>query len=82
MTKAQRLLSFLQSGATATPRQISGMFGIANPSATVAQLRKEGNCIYANPAKLKDGSAVTKYRLGTPTKSMVAHAAATGFFSA
>jgi hypothetical protein len=82
MTKAQRLLSFLSAGSTATPSQIKGMFGIANPSATVTQLRKEGHCIYANSAKLKNGTAVTKYRLGTPSKAMVAHAVATGFFSA
>jgi hypothetical protein len=82
MTKAQRLLSFLQSGATATPSQIKGMFKIANPSATVTQLRKEGNCIYANPTTLKDGRSVTKYRLGTPSKAMVAAAASAGYFSA
>lgn len=82
MTKAQRLLSFLQSGATATPNQISGMFGIANPSATVTQLRKEGNCIYATRAKLKDGRSVTKYLLGAPSKELVAYATETGFFSA
>lgn len=80
MTKAQRLLNFLESGATATPRQIQRMFGIANPSAAVYQLRTEGNCIYANPSKLRDGSKVTKYRLGTPSKSMVAQAAKFGFF--
>jgi hypothetical protein len=82
MTKANRLLAYLQSGATATPNQIKGMFKIANPSATVYQLRKEGNCIYGNPAKLKNGSAVTKYRLGTPSKAIVAAAAKAGVFSA
>jgi len=82
MTKAQRLLNFLESGATATPRQMKAMFGIANPSAVVYHLRNEGHCIYANPAKLKDGSKVTKYRLGTPSKAMVARAAQFGFFGA
>ena len=80
MTKAQRLLSYLQSGSTATPNQIRGMFGISNPSAAVYQLRTEGNCIYANPATLKDGRQVTKYRLGTPSKAMVAAAVTAGFF--
>jgi len=82
MTKAQRLLTFLQSGSTATPKQIKGMFGIANPSAVVHKLRNEGNCIYANPSKLKTGEAVTRYRLGTPSKAMVAQAAKFGFFGA
>ena len=81
MTKAQRLLAFLESGSTATSKQIKGMFGIANPSAVVSQLRSEGNCVYANATKLRDGTPVTKYRLGTPSKAMVARAAAAGFFS-
>jgi hypothetical protein len=80
MTKAQRLLNFLESGSTATPKQMQRMFGIANPSAMVYKLRTEGHCIYANPSKLKDGSAVTKYRLGTPSKALVAKAAYFGFF--
>jgi len=80
MTKTQRLLAFLESGATATPKQIQRMFGIANPSAVVYKLRTEGNCIYANPATLKDGRQVTKYRIGTPSKAMVAQAAKFGFF--
>lgn len=73
-------MTFLQSGSTATPKQIKGMFGIANPSAVVHKLRTEGNCIYANPATLKDGRQVTKYRLGTPSKAMIAQAAKFGFF--
>lgn len=80
MTKTQRLLAYLESGATATPKQMERMFGIANPSAMVYKLRTEGNCIYANPAKLKNGRQVTKYRLGTPSKAMVARAAQFGFF--
>jgi len=82
MTKAQRLLKFLEAGNTATPNQMKRMFGIANPSAMVYKLRTEGNCIYANPSKLKDGSPVTRYRLGTPSKAMVAQAAKVGFFGA
>ena len=82
MTKAQRLLNFLESGSTATPAQMQRMFGIANPSAMVYKLRSEGHCIYANPAKLKDGRSVTKYRIGTPSKALVAQAARFGFFGA
>lgn len=83
MTKKERLISFLQTGSAATPTQIRSMFGIANPSATVSELRKEGFCIYANTTKLSNGTTVTKYKVGTNlTKGIVAAAAAAGYFSA
>ena len=81
MTKVQRLLAFLESGSTATTKQIKGMFDIANPYAAVHQLRSEGHCVYANATTLRNGTPVTKYRLGTPSKALVARAAAAGFFS-
>jgi|688.fasta_scaffold80603_4 hypothetical protein len=83
MTKKERLLSFLQNGSAATPKQITSMFGIANPSATVSELRKEGFAIYANTTKLRNGTTVTKYKVGTNlTKGIVAAAAAAGYFAA
>ncbi len=83
MTKKERLLAFLQNGSAATPKQIKSMFGIANPSATVSELRKEGFAIYANTTKLRNGTTVTKYKVGTNlTKGIVAAAAAAGYFAA
>ena len=83
MTKKERLLAFLQNGSAATPKQITSMFGIANPSATVSELRKEGFAIYANTTKLRNGTTVTKYKVGTNlTKGIVAAAAAAGYFAA
>ncbi len=83
LSKKERLLSFLQNGSAATPKQIRSMFGIANPSATVSELRKEGFAIYANETKLSNGTTVTKYKIGTNlTKGIVAAAAAAGYFAA
>lgn len=83
MTKKERLISFLQTGSAVTPKQITSMFGIANPSATVSELRKEGFAIYANSTKLSNGTTVTKYKVGTNlTKGIVAAAAKAGYFSA
>ena len=81
ITKSKRLLDSLKFGAELTPRQIKAMFNIANPSAAVDALRKEGYCIYGNPTKLAGGTKTTKYRLGTPTRGMVAAAAAMGYFA-
>jgi hypothetical protein len=71
MSKINKLASYLKSGKTVTPKQITSMFGLKNPTAAVHQLRSAGVCVYANPATLYDGTRTTKYRVGAPTKAMV-----------
>lgn len=80
MTKLGKLEAFLNSGSTVTARQITGMFGLANPTAAISQLRKNGVCVYANDSTLRNGERVTKYRIGKPSRAMVATATAAGFF--
>lgn len=72
MTKKARLLEALKSGEAMTAKQISARFSIANPTATVSDLRFDGFAVYANPGKLSDGTTVTRYRLGTPSRAIVA----------
>jgi predicted transcriptional regulator len=71
MSRQAKLLSHLQSGAEVTARQIHGSFGLKNPHDAIHQLRSQGHCIYSNRAKLADGTATTKYRIGKPSKRMV-----------
>ena len=72
MSKQAKLLAHLYNGAEVTPRQISGSFGLSNPHDAIYQLRNQGHCIYANKATLADGTVTTKYRIGKPTRRMVA----------
>ena len=72
MSKQAKLLSYLQSGAEVTARQISGSFGLKNPHGSIHSLREQGFCIYSNKATLADGTETTKYRIGKPTRKMVA----------
>jgi hypothetical protein len=51
---------------------MQSMFGVANPSATINDLRNEGHAIYLNSRYNSSGEKVFFYRLGTPTKRMVA----------
>jgi hypothetical protein len=51
---------------------MQSMFGVRNPSAVVNELRNEGNAIYRNTRTLSNGEKISFYRLGTPTKRMVA----------
>lgn len=74
MTKTAKLEAALKTGASLTAKQISAQFGIKNPHEAVRQLRQSGVCVYANEAKLSKGGMTTKYRIGRPTKAMVAAA--------
>jgi hypothetical protein len=72
MTKKARLLEALRSGETLTAKQISARYGIANPTATVSDLRFDGFAVYGNTSKMSDGTVATRYRLGTPSRAIVA----------
>ncbi len=68
-TKQTALLEALKNGEELTEKQITSRFGIANPTATVSDLRIRGGfAVYAN----KRGETFTKYRLGTPSRAVVA----------
>jgi len=71
-TKQGRLLEALRSGEELTASQISQRFGIKNPTATVSDLRFAGFAVYANQRKGSNGETTTKYRLGTPSRKVVA----------
>jgi tRNA G10 N-methylase Trm11 len=75
MTKQAKLLSSFQAGNAYTTKQINAKFGLKDVAASVRNLREQGHCIYANTVKMHDGTQATKYRLGKPTRAMVATAA-------
>jgi hypothetical protein len=73
-TKA-RVLAYLSKDSeynTLTPQKMQSVFGVANPSATINELRNEGHAIYLNSRINANGDKVSFYRLGSPTKRMVA----------
>ena len=82
----QRILNFLSKKDgynTLSVAQARARFGIQNVAARIDELRQEGHCIYTNTKRRSDGSKVSDYRLGTPTKSMVRAAIKGGYsFSA
>jgi len=72
-TKQTRLIKAFVQGAELTAKQITQRFGFANPTATVSDLRLRGGlAIYANKRTNKLGGTYTKYRLGTPSREIVA----------
>lgn len=71
-TKQSRVLEALQSGEQLTAKQIGARFGVKNPTATISNIRLSGFAVYANQHKDTKGRVSTKYRLGTPSRAVVA----------
>jgi hypothetical protein len=75
MSAKSKVLAYLSKTGTfntLTAAKMQSVFGIANPSATINELRNEGYSIYLNTRNTQSGTKVSFYRLGTPTKRVVA----------
>jgi predicted ArsR family transcriptional regulator len=72
MTNKSRVLEAFQKGEQLTAAQIKARFGVKNPTATVSDLRYDGYAIYANQHTDTKGRVSTKYRLGKPSRAIVA----------
>ena len=74
MSKTARVLSALKNNETLTAKQIASRFALRNPHEAVRSLREQGYAIYGNKRTNSKGDTKTFYRLGTPTRKMVAAA--------
>jgi len=77
MSMTAKLARHLLKGNQVTTAEIEGKFGFADGHSAVRDLRKQGYAVYGNKKTLWDGSVTTKYRIGTPSRAMVAAAYAT-----
>ena len=71
-TKTGKLLAALQNGEALTEGQMRVRFGLKNPRATVSDIRYAGFAVYANQHKDTKGRMTTKYRIGRPSRAIVA----------
>jgi len=71
-TKQSRVLEALQNGEQLTAKQISARFGVKNPTATISDIRFAGYAVYANKHTDTKGRVTTKYRLGKPSRALIA----------
>ena len=78
-SQADRVLAALQAGEELTAKQIRARFSAKNPYEVVRQVRHQGYAVYANERTNSKGETKTFYRLGTPSRAMVAAAYAAGF---
>ena len=67
-----KVLNVLKSGRQFTPAQLAGLTGTSEDSIRprISELRADGFAIYSNTTK----NGKTAYRLGTPSRRMVAAA--------
>ena len=66
MTQNDRLVRYLSTGRSISAAQARTRFGIRNLRARVNDLRSEGFCVYTNRGE------TTTYRMGRPTRAIVA----------
>lgn len=73
MSQVEKLRSAFESGKELTEAQISGQYKIKSPRAVIHTLRHgHGLAIYANRKVNARGVESTKYRMGNPSKAIVA----------
>lgn len=72
LTKQARVLEALKKGEQLTAKQISSRFNVKNPTATISDIRSNGFAVYANKHTAANGVTTTKYRLGRPSREIVA----------
>jgi len=68
----ERVLFALEQGEELTAKQISTRYNVANPHNVVYTLRGEGFPIYLNTRRNSHGRVTKKYRLGTPSRALIA----------
>lgn len=71
-SKTFKLFQALQSGENLTEAQIASRFGLKNPTAAISEIRFQGYAVYGNEHRDTKGRRSTKYRIGTPSRRVVA----------
>lgn len=71
-SKTHKLYTVLKSGESITASEAKKRFGIGNISAEASRLRQAGYAVYANKRTAGNHVEVTEYRLGNPSRAVVA----------
>ena len=72
VSKEQKVLSALQEGRTLSSAQLKAHFGAGNPQGLIQSLRFKGYSIYLNTVTDTKGRSRKVYRLGTPSRAVIA----------
>ena len=66
-SKTKKVMSLLEQGKPVTWKTLRNRFDLRSPRAMVDKLRSRGNMVYINK-----GSKGTSYRLGEPSRAIIA----------
>ena len=72
VNNSDRVIAAFERGTELTAKQITARYGVKNPRALVSGLRMKGYSNYLNKRTNGFGETYSKYRLGTPTRAVVA----------
>jgi hypothetical protein len=67
LSKTQKVLNLFEKGEPVSWKHLRNRYDLVSPRAMVDKLRSKGHMIYINKS-----SSGTSYRLGTPTKAIIA----------
>ena len=71
-SKTGKLLTALQLGETFSQSRAENQFGIKNIRAEATRIRQAGYAVYANRRVAKNNVKVTEYRIGRPSRELIA----------
>lgn len=74
MTATEKLIKHLVNGKEVSAKEITAKFGLANARSAINRIRKQGYVVYNRPVTLRDGTKTKKYKIGEPTRAMIAAA--------
>ena len=70
-TKTHKVFTRLQAGESLTESKARKL-GVGNLRAEVSRIRQSGFAVYANSRRAGNGVNVTEYRIGKPSRKLVA----------
>ena len=71
-TKTYKLFHALYNGEKVTGAQALKRFGIKNIAAEASRIRQSGYAIYSKTRTAGNGTVVTEYEMGNPSREIVA----------
>ena len=71
-SKTFKVFTALRNGDKLTPAEAKKRFGVGNLSAEASRIRSHGYAVYADQRVAGNGVKVTEYRLGTPSRKVIA----------
>ena len=67
LANSTKFLNAMLRGDSVTWKEAQSKFNLSKPRAVVDKIREEGHCVYINK-----NSKGTYYRIGTPSKALIA----------